>query len=79
MIFGNFYNHFSSFKALKNFEKVYLEPNASIEVEITIPIKDLAYWDVASQSWKIEKITYLLYVGNSSRHEDLQKIEISVN
>lgn len=65
-------------KAIKDFEKVYLEANGSKTVELSIPVKDLAYWDVDSQSWKIEKITYPIYVGNSSRTEDLQIVEVSV-
>jgi beta-glucosidase len=65
-------------KVLKNFTKVYLEPNASSEVELSIPVKDLAYWDVNSKSWKVEKIAYPIYVGNSSRFEDLQKVNIEV-
>lgn len=40
-------------KALKNFAKAYLEPGESKEIEMNIPVKDLAYWDEAGNSWKI--------------------------
>lgn len=65
-------------KALKGFEKVYLEAGKSQNVTIEVPVKELAYWDVASQSWKVEHIDYTLYVGNSSRNQDLQRVQISI-
>lgn len=65
-------------KVLKGFEKVYLNPGESRNVQIEVPVKELAYWDVDSKSWKVEKINYTLYVGNSSKNEDLQKVQIAV-
>ena len=65
-------------KVLKAFSKVYLSSNQSQNVKLQIPVKDLAYWDVETQSWKVEKIQYTIYVGNSSKAEDLQKVEITV-
>ena len=49
-------------KVLKAFSKVYLNPDQSQNVKLQIPVKDLAYWDVESQSWKVEKIQYSIYV-----------------
>ncbi len=66
-------------KALKGFEKVYLNPGESKNIEVEIPMKELAYWDVDSKSWKVEKVDYSLYVGNSSRNEDLQELHVSVH
>lgn len=65
-------------KALKGFEKVYLNPGESRKVQVKVPVKELAYWDVDSKSWKVEKINYTLYVGSSSKNEDLQKVQIAV-
>lgn len=65
-------------KALKNFSKAYLKAGDSKQMEIDIPVKDLAYWDETSNSWKIEKTTYNLYVGTSSKNDDLQKISFEV-
>jgi beta-glucosidase len=65
-------------KVLKGFSKVELDANGSSVVEISVPVKELAYWDVNSKSWKVEKIAYSIYVGNSSRLEDLQKVQIEV-
>ncbi len=65
-------------KALKNFSKVYLEPGESKQVEMNIPVKDLAYWDEESNDWKIEKTGYKLYIGTSSQDKDLQTITFNV-
>lgn len=65
-------------KVLKGFEKVYLNAGESKDIQISIPVKELAYWDAGSKSWEVEKIAYTLYVGNSSKAEDLQKIQVSV-
>lgn len=65
-------------KVLKNFAKVYVNAGETAQVELSIPVKDLAYWDVTTNSWKVEKINYPLYIGNSSRMEDLQRLEIIV-
>lgn len=65
-------------KALKNFAKTYLAPGQSGRVEMSIPVKDLAYWDESTESWKVEKTQYTLYIGTSSREKDLQKITFEV-
>ncbi|MDP4270248.1 MAG: glycoside hydrolase family 3 C-terminal domain-containing protein [Bacteroidota bacterium] len=65
-------------KALKGFEKIYLNPGESRMVQVEVPVKELAYWDVDSKSLKVEKINYTLYVGSSSKTEDLQKVQVSV-
>jgi len=65
-------------KVLKGFSKVELDTNSASVVEVSVPVKELAYWDINSKSWKVEKIAYPVYVGNSSRFEDLQKVDIAV-
>jgi beta-glucosidase len=65
-------------KALKGFSKVEVDANGSSTVEVSVPVKELAYWDVNSKLWRVEKIAYPIYVGNSSRFEDLQKVDIAV-
>lgn len=65
-------------KALKNFTKACLEAGQSKQLEISIPVKDLAYWDETSNSWKIEKTRYTLYVGTSSQDKDLQNVTFEV-
>lgn len=53
-------------KALKGFKKVSVDAGESELVTITIPVKDLAYYETASKSWVVETGDYRLWVGNSS-------------
>ena len=55
-------------KELKGFKKVAVSSNQSIEVNISIDIKELAYYNEKSASWEIEKGDYIIYVGNGSRN-----------
>jgi len=55
-----------SVKELRAFEKLRLEAGASQTVELEIPVSKLAYYDVANERRKVEKGTYVIYVGNAS-------------
>lgn len=63
-------------KELKGFKKVFLKAGSSQPVTIQVPVKELAYYDVASKKWIVEPGKYTLSLGNSSR--DIKK-EIVVN
>jgi len=54
-------------KELKAFKKVNIAAGQTATVTLTIPIKDLAYYDVDSHSWKVESGAYKLMAGTSSR------------
>ena len=54
-------------KLLRGFERLTLEPAASATVSFTLTPRDLAYYDVASKSWRIENIRHAFYVAGSSR------------
>jgi beta-glucosidase len=54
-------------KQLRGFQKVNLVAGASSTVTFDIRRKDLSYWDVASQAWKVPAGTFNVYVGASSR------------
>ena len=57
---------------------VISEPNfRSIELNINIDVKELAYYDQKSASWKVEKGNYIIYVGNGSRNIS-KEIEITI-
>jgi len=62
-------------KELKGFKKVSVKAGSSEKVTIKVPVKELAYYDVASKKWTVEPGKYTLRVGTSSR--DIKK-EISV-
>lgn len=62
-------------KELKAFNKVLVKAGSSEKVTLTIPVKELAYYDVTSKKWTVEPGTYTFKIGNSSR--DI-KAEVSV-
>jgi len=61
---------------LKGFQKVYLKPNELKQVTIEIPVKELQFLD-EEMNWIVEKGTYRIMVGNSSKNLPLkQNIEV---
>jgi beta-glucosidase len=62
-------------KELKGFKKAAVKGGSSETVTIKIPVKELAYYDVASKKWVVEPGKYSIKVGTSSR--DIKK-EIAV-
>ncbi len=59
-------------KELKGFDKVALDSGETKHVTISVPTSELAYFNVEEKRWKIETISYTVYVGSSSRTNDLQ-------
>lgn len=61
---------------LRGFQKIYLNPGESKQVTIQIPVRDLQFLD-ENMKWTVEKGTYRIMVGNSSKNLPLkQNIEI---
>ncbi|WP_372744117.1 glycoside hydrolase family 3 C-terminal domain-containing protein [Lutibacter sp.] len=60
---------------LKGFQKILVKSGTSEKVTLQIPAKELAYFNVIKNNWIVEKGTYQLKIGNSSR--DIKK-EISI-
>jgi beta-glucosidase len=54
-------------KELKAFKKVMIKPGETVNVALSIPVKDLAYYDVKSSGWKVEAGKYILLAGASSK------------
>lgn len=54
-------------KQLRGFQKVSLTAGTSKTVTFDIRRKDLSYWDVGSQAWRVPSGTFNVYVGSSSR------------
>jgi len=65
-------------KELKDFKRVTLEPGASAKVTFELSAEDVAYWDTATQNWKIEKDKIKLMAGGASDRIELQQ-EIEVD
>jgi beta-glucosidase len=58
-------------KELKGFSKVHLDPGETKRVEFSVKARQLAYYDEQAKHWKTEPGDYRMYVGSSSRTEDL--------
>lgn len=56
---------------LKGFQKILVAAGKSETITIQVPVKELAYYDVATKKWTVEPGNYTLKLGNSSR--DIKK------
>ena len=65
-------------KELKGFKKVFIKSGATQDAIISIPVKELAYYQVSTKKWVVEKGTYILKIGNSSRNI-LGEVSIKIN
>ena len=63
-------------RELKAFSKVALAAGEHKRVTLTVPVSDLAYWNMDSGCWEVESGDYLIYTGNSSEAD--QKVKITV-
>ena len=54
-------------RELKGFAVVRLAPGEAADVTLALEDRDLAYWDTASRSWRIEPGRFEVQVGPSSR------------
>ena len=58
-------------KELRAFEKIALKAGESRRVVLSVPVSQLAFWDVALGGWNVERTSYLAYIGSSSLDRDL--------
>ena len=65
-------------KELKAFKKVKIAAGETASITLTIPVKDLAYYDVKTSKWVVEPGKYKLLAGTSSRDIE-QSGTITVN
>ncbi|KAF1920656.1 beta-glucosidase-like protein [Ampelomyces quisqualis] len=55
-------------KQLRGFERVgMLQPGESRQVEFALDRRDLSIWNVTAQGWEVQRGTYGIWVGASSR------------
>ena len=59
-------------KQLKGFEKIALEPGQTCHVHLTLDARAFSYWNTRAHGWKIQRGTYHILVGASSRDIRLQ-------
>jgi beta-glucosidase len=65
-------------KELKGFVKKRLDPDETGQVEFTVPVKNLAYYDEDRSDWVVEPADYWVYVGSSSLVNDLPRKRFQV-
>jgi len=65
-------------KEFKGFGKVSLEPDETEAVSIKLDVKDLAYYDIESKSWIVEKLEYVVYIGPTSIEDNLLKASFKI-
>lgn len=53
-------------KTLQAFRRIHLAAGASQTVHFTVPVKELAFWDVTRNRYCVESCTYTLMIGRSS-------------
>ncbi|MDO3695356.1 glycoside hydrolase family 3 C-terminal domain-containing protein [Wenyingzhuangia sp. chi5] len=53
---------------LKGFNKVMIKSGETKNIIVSVPVKELAYYNVEAKDWVVEKGEYLLKIGNSSRN-----------
>jgi beta-glucosidase len=58
---------------LVGFDKVFVEPGATVEARIVLGWRSFATWDVEQHDWNVEPGTYELRVGVSSR--DIRQVK----
>lgn len=68
-----------SFKDLKGFDKVLLTPGETKTLNLSLKAEDLAFYNVDRKKWIVENIDYIIYVGPSSRKEDLLTTTFSIS
>jgi beta-glucosidase len=66
-------------KELKGFAAVSLSPGETKTVSIPLSAQDLAYYDTETRSWQVEETEYIVYVGPSSRRDDLLEAHFHIS
>eukprot|EP01113_Clastostelium_recurvatum_P039596 TRINITY_DN605_c0_g1_i2.p1 TRINITY_DN605_c0_g1~~TRINITY_DN605_c0_g1_i2.p1 ORF type:complete len:754 (-),score=134.82 TRINITY_DN605_c0_g1_i2:86-2347(-) len=54
-------------KVLRGFEKSFLQPGGSAQVDLSLTALEVSTWSVSSQRWQVAHGQYTTYVGASSR------------
>jgi beta-glucosidase len=59
-------------QALRGFEKLCLEPKQTVSVNFEITRRDVSFWDVIAQQWRVPEGEFGVRVGFSSRDQPLK-------
>ncbi|KAF8319075.1 glycoside hydrolase [Clavulina sp. PMI_390] len=58
---------------LRGFERTWIEKGKNAQVQVSLRVKDIAIWDVITQSWVVPTGKFTVWVGASSRNLPLSK------
>lgn len=65
-------------KELKGFSKVLVPEGAKQQVQISIPVSSLAFYNEDAHAWEVEKGDYKLFLGNASNNIS-SELSFSIN
>lgn len=54
-------------KQLRGFSKTEIQPGETAKVSFDLTRRDLSEWDVVAQQWRLQRGSYNIFVGASSR------------
>jgi beta-glucosidase len=54
-------------RQLRGYSKVNVYPGQAVTVEFHLTRRDLSVWDTTAQKWQLQRGTYNVHVGASSR------------
>lgn len=64
-------------KTLAAFKKVHLEPGEDEKIELSVTLRDFAYFDEVSKGWKVDRGQYEFSFGQSTAHiESVATVDI---
>ena len=66
-------------KLLRAFTKIELNPTEQKSTTLSVPVKDLAWYNTDTKAWQVDSGKYLILIGNSSQNTQLQRTTIEVN
>ncbi|OAQ98605.1 hypothetical protein LLEC1_01216 [Akanthomyces lecanii] len=60
-------------RQLRGYDKVYLQPGEAKTATFTLSRRDLSVWNVEAQKWQLQKGSYTIWLGSSSRSLQLKE------
>ena len=66
------------FQQLKGFTKISLKSKETKEVSFVLSKEDFSYWDEQMNGWMVDKDSFIICIGSSSRDIRLESEEISL-
>lgn len=65
-------------RELKGFTRIKLEPGYTKTIEFEITPRELEFYDVVKREYIVEPGTFTIFIGSSSRLEDLKEVSLTV-